>query len=181
MRILNIFFLIAILSFQLTSCQSTKSSMLIADKYDEKENSTILTILPYGNIKIPKKWKKTKYNEVSRQHFFQSEDNKFIGIAKNPISKYPFYKENVSNTALVSEFVNWDLEYWKSKGMMTTILDDKSERGFILWHVSDAKSESKTIFLFGIKNNFAYNFSAELKNWDETEIKSFLISLYESN
>ncbi|MPL55102.1 hypothetical protein SDC9_00569 [bioreactor metagenome] len=176
-----IFTIVTILFLHFFSCQSTKTITLIGNSYDEKTNKTILTLIPYGNIQIPGKWKKANYNEISRQHFFQNENGKSIAITKNPINKYPFFKENLSNKDLVNDFVKWDLEYWKTKGIETKILSDESDKGYIIWEAKNEKSKSTTIFLFGLKNSLAYNFSAELENWNENDVKVFLISLYENN
>ena len=158
--------------------------MIVADKYDATKNETTLTILPYGNVIIPNEWKKTSYNQVSKQHFFQNSDLTTIAIAKNLKEKYPFYKAEFNEKEFVEEFVKWDSEYWKGQGLETSIIENKTENNFIIWNAknkSETKQEVNTIFLFGLKNNFVYGFSISSKTWNEEQKITFLKNLYNKN
>ena len=174
--------LIGLLILVLTSCKTTQTSMLIADNYDIKTNQTTLTLLPYGTIVIPEKWTNTSYNQKSKQHFFQNIDSTTIAVSKNPKEKYPFFTTKQTDKEFVSEFVKWDAEYWKNQGLVVKTINDKSENGFIVWQASDsAKAEINTLFLFGSKNGFAYNFSGSSKTWSEEKTEEFLIKLFNNN
>lgn len=172
---------ITLLTVVLASCKTTQSSMIIADTYDQKKDQTTLTILPYGNIVIPEKWTKKSYNQISRQHFFTNNDSTTIAVTKNPKNKYSFYKSNQTDSEFVTDFVKWDAEFFEKQGFKTTTLDNQSEIGFILWQVKNEEKNVNTIILFGSKNGLAYNFSGSSKNWTETQIKNFLVQLFNSN
>ena len=119
--------IIGILFLLNISCKTNQTSMIVADKYDATNNQTTLTILPYGNIIIPNEWKKTSYNQVSKQHFFQNSDLTTISIAKNLKEKYPFYKTEQNDKEFVAEFVKWDSEYWKQQGLEILTIENKAE------------------------------------------------------
>jgi hypothetical protein len=182
MKIKSIIMITGFLVLTLISCNTTQTSMIVADNYDIKQNQTTLTLLPYGNIVFPNKWNKTSYNNVSKQHFFTNNDSTTIAVAKSPREKYPFYKSSQTDKEFVSEFVKWDAEYWKNQGLTVKTISDKSDNGFIVWQVTDEKKKKvNTIFIFGSKNNFAYNFSGTSQKWTDDNIQQFLTKLYTDN
>lgn len=178
-KIINIAF--GLLIVVLTSCKTTRTSMIIADSYDEKKNQTTLTLLPYGNIVIPDKWRKTSYNQVSKQHFFINNDSTTVAVTKNPKDKYPFFKPKQTDSEFVTDFVKWDAEFWEKQGLTITTVDNQSDKGYILWQAKNDEKNVNTIFLFGSKNGLAYNFSGTSKTWTETKIKDFLVQLFNDN
>jgi hypothetical protein len=173
--------IIGLLILALTSCKTTQTSMLISDSYDEKKNQTTLTLLPYGNIVIPNKWKKASYDQASRQHFFENSDSTTVSVAKNPKNKYPFFKLEQTDKEFVTDFVKWDTEFWEKQGLTVTTIDNQSEKGYILWQAKSDERKINTIFLFGSKNGFAYNFSGSSQTWTDKTIKDFLVQLYIDN
>ena len=178
-QIINI--TIGLLIVALTSCKTTKTSMIVADSYDEKKNQTTLTLLPYGNIVLPDKWTKTSYNQVSQQHFFTNNDSTTVAVTKNSKEKYPFFKPNQTDSEFLTDFVKWDAAYWVKLGFTVATVDNQSEKGYILWQAKSDEKNVNTIFLFGSKNGLAYNFSGTSKTWTETEIKDFLVQLFNDN
>lgn len=177
----NLNIVIGVLLLVLTSCKTTQTSMIIADSYDEKKNQTTLILLPYGNIVMPNKWTKTSYDQLSRQHFFTNNDSTTVSVTKNPKNKYPFYKSEQTDKEFVIDFVKWDAEYWEKQGLTVTTVSNQSEKGYILWQAKSDERNVNTIFLFGSKNGFAYNFSGTSKTWTETQIKDFLEHLFIDN
>lgn len=176
--------IIGILFILNLSCKTNQTSTIVADKYDATKNQTTLTILPYGNVIIPNKWKKTSYNQISKQHFFQNNDSTTISIAKNLKDKYPFYKVNQNDKEFVAEFVKWDSEYWKEQGLEISTIENKTEKMYIIWNTKnkkETKPEVNTLFLFGVKNNFVYGFSISSRIWNNDQKIEFLKNLYESN
>lgn len=172
---------VGLLIVALTSCASTRTSMIIADSYDEKNNQTTLTLLPYGSIVLPDKWTKTSYNPVSKQHFFTNNDTTTVAVTKNPKDKYPFFKPDQTDNEFVTDFVKWDAEYWEKQGLTVTTVDNQSEKGYILWQAISEDKNLNTIFLFGSKNGLAYNFSGTSRKWTESKIKAFLVQLFNDN
>lgn len=172
---------IVLLLVALAACKTTQPSMIIADSYDEKQNQTTLTLMPYGNIVFPGKWTKTSYNPISRQHFFTNNDSTTIAVTKNPKDKYPFHKTSQTDSEFVTEFVKWDAEYWEKQDLTITTVDEKSEKAYILWQAKSDEKNVNTIFLYGSKNGLAYNLSGTSKTWEETQIKDFLVQLFNDN
>ena len=173
--------IIGLILLVLASCKTKQTSMIVADSYDENKNQTTLTLLPYGNIIIPEKWTKTSFNQVSKQHFFKNNDSTTVAISKNPKEKYPVFKAEQTNKEFITDLVKWDAEYWKKEGLTIRTLDDQSDKGYILWQAKSEDKNVNTIFIFGSKNGFAYNFSGTSKTWTETRIKDFLVKLYNDN
>jgi len=159
---------------------TAQTSMVVTDSYNEEKNQTTLTLLPYGNIVIPDKWAKVSYNNVSKQHFFKNSDSITIAVTKNPKKNYPFFKKKQTDKNFVTEFVNWDAEYWQKQGFEIKRISDNSNDGFLIWQVLDAKKIS-TIFLFGSKNDLAYNFAVVSKGWSNEKAQEFLINLFRTN
>lgn len=124
--------IIGILSLLNFSCKTNHTSMVITDNYDPTKNKTTLTILPFGNVIIPNEWKKTSYNQVSKQHFFQNNDLTTISIAKNLKEKYPFYKAEQNDKEFVTEFVKWDSQYWKEQVLEISTDENKAEKTYLI-------------------------------------------------
>ncbi|MFA7446722.1 MAG: hypothetical protein WCY89_12320 [Flavobacteriaceae bacterium] len=167
--------------FVFISCKTNKTSMLISDNYDESKNQTTLMLFPYGNIVFPDKWTKTDFNQSSKQHIFTNNNSTTLAIAKNPKEKYPFFKTELTDKEFVADFVQWDSEYWRNQGITVSIINDQSDNGYILWKATNEEKSINTIFLFGAKNDFGYNFSVASETWSEEKIKDFLIDLYINN
>jgi len=177
----NVNIVFGLLILVITSCKTTQTSIIVLDNYDEKKNQTTLTFLPYGNIVLPNKWTKTSYNPTSKQHFFTNSDSTTVAITKNPKDKYPFFKQNQVDREFLMDFVKWDSDYWQKQGLKVTTIDDQSSKGYILCKTENDEKNVNTIFLFGSKNGFAYNFSVTLKTWTEKRSIDFLIKLYNDN
>ncbi|MBF8964493.1 hypothetical protein I0P70_14665 [Pontibacter sp. FD36] len=173
--------LISLLLLTLYSCKTAQTSMIIADSYDENKNQTTLSLIPNGNIVIPGKWTKTEYLQASRQHFFKNGDSTTVAVTKNPKQKYPFFKAEQTDKEFVADFVKWDSEYWAKQGISTKTLADQSNNGYILWQAVSEEKNVNTIFLFGSKDGFAYNFSGTSKKWTVEEIQDFLVKLFNEN
>jgi len=171
--------LVALIASLFSACSSSRTSTLVADSYDATTDRTVLTVVPYGNISLPGQWEKTSYNDVSRQHFFSNGDSTTVAVAKQPKEKYPFHTVGQDDTQFVAAFHNWDADYWRKQGMVTTVVEDRSLDGFIVWHVAGLRAN--TTFLFGSKNNYAYNLSVSTRRWDDPQVKKFLLDLYAAN
>lgn len=163
----------------LSACASSRTSVLVEDHYDATTDHTVLVVVPYGNISLPGKWTKTSYNDVSRQHFFTNGDSTTVAVAKQPREKYPFHAIGQTDSELVTAFQKWDADYWSKKGMLTTMVEDRSSEGYVIWHVSGDRVN--TTFLFGSKDNYAYNLSVSTRRWDDPQVKRFLMDVYAAN
>ena len=170
--------LLIILIIGLTvSCSTTKTSMIVTDSFDQNKNVTTLTLLPYGNIDIPGQWTKTKYNEISRQHFFSDKDSTTIAVTKNPQEKYPFYTETLTDAEFARKFFEWEKAHYEKQGF--EIIEKYSSNNFIVWTANG--NNANTIFLYGAKNKYAYNFAVFTDNWTEEKRTEFLKNLFEGN
>jgi len=119
--------------------------MIVADSYDENNNITTLTLLPYGNIEIPGQWTKSKYNEVSRQHFFVDKDSTSIAVTKNPQEKYPFYTETIADKEFARKFYEWEKDHYEKQGF--EIKEKSSGINFVIWTANG--DNANTILLYG--------------------------------
>lgn len=133
--------------------------------------------MPYGNIDIPGQWTKTKYNEISRQHFFIDDDSTSIAVTKNPQEKYPFYIENLEDLEFARKFYQWEKDHYEKQGF--EINEKTSGDNFMIWTAND--NNTNTIFLYGAKNKMAYNFAIFTDNWMQKKQIEFLTSLFEKN
>lgn len=101
---MNLKVLMIILIVLNLGCSSSRTSIIVSDSYDKATDKTTLGLIPYGNIEIQGKCTKTRYNEVSRQHFFVNNDSIAIAITKAPKEKYPFYEENLTDEEFTEKF-----------------------------------------------------------------------------
>ncbi len=151
--------------------------MIVADSYDQTKNVTTLTFLPYGSIEISGQWTKTKYNEVSRQHFLVDKDSTSIAVTKNPQENYPFYSEIVTHKEFARKFYEWEKEHYEKHGF--EIKEKSSGDNFVIWTANG--NSANTIFLYGAKEKYAYNFAIFTDNWTEEQRTKFLKKLFEEN
>ena len=172
-------FFALVFCLSVAACKTHSTSVLVGDKYDDKSNQTVLTLLPYGNIVMPGKWVKKSYNEVSRQHFFTNNDSTAIALAINPKEKYPFFKPSQSDQDFVVDFVNWETDFWQQQSLEAKWLEDSSANGYIVWQVEGKNTNN--IFLFAAKNGLAYNFLAASPKWDDAQKVLFLRDLFLKN
>ncbi|MEP2026431.1 MAG: hypothetical protein ABJH98_11610 [Reichenbachiella sp.] len=171
---------VTILAFCIfTSCKTTHTSMLIADSYDEAKGETTLTLIPYGNIVIPGKWTKYNYNQTSKQHFFRNSDSTAIAVAKNPIDKYPFYSSELSNSELSKNWFEWESDFYSEKGIAVTQTNRETTKEYVIWKAKS--SQVNSVFLYGVKNNLAYNFAVVTDNWTDEQRTKFLRELWDIN
>lgn len=171
--------MIGMLASLLSACASSWTSVLVEDHYDVGMDRTVLVVVPYGNISLPGKWTKTSYNDVSRQHFFSNGDSTTVAVAKQPREKYPFYAAGQSDPQFVTAFKDWEADYWRTNGMLVSMIEDRSSDGLVVLNVSGDRGNAT--ILFGSKNNYAYNLSVVTKRWDEPQVKKFLLDLFATN
>lgn len=162
-----------------SACASTRTSSVIADRYDASTDRTELIVVPYGTVNLPGKWTKLSYDAASRQHFFTNVDSVVVAVAKQPKEKYPFYSKEQSDVQFISEFHKWEADYWTGQGLSTRVVEDRSADGVIIWKVIG--EQVNTTFLFGAKGNYAYNLSVSAGAWDDGTTQQFLKDLYASN
>lgn len=159
------------------SCSSSRTSRIVSDSYDKVNDKTTLGLIPYGNILIQGRWTKTRYNEVSRQHFFMNNESVTIAITKAPKEKYPFYEENLTDEKFTEKFYQWEFEHYTKQGYKIEKINPERQQNYIIWKATG--NEANTIFIYGAKNNFAYKFSVLKAKWSEEKKIEFLKSCLE--
>src|SRR5688572_29081812 len=107
-------FFIPILATILSSCGT---SIIYSDSYDKISDQTSVVISPYGVIKIPGKWTKTRENDVSGQNFFIGQDSAEIAIALVLWNNYEFSHNNpeVTPDNFVRKYFEWDANYLRKQ------------------------------------------------------------------
>lgn len=174
-------FLTILLPAVLISCVPTKStSILYSDSYDKNTDHTSVMIFPYGEVKVPGKWTKTKANSVSGQYFFVGPDSARIAISLQQWDKYEFSHNNPSVTPgnFVRKFYEWDANYLQEKtNGQLKILVENQERNYLVWSLTGGQS-SDDYFLFGLKGKVAYNLYVTTEKWGEDKKVSFLEGLF---
>lgn len=176
-----IIFSTIILLTVLHSCATTKSTtILYSENYDATNDRTSVLMFPYGEIKIPGRWKKISENGVSGQYFFINQDSTIIAIALNPWNKYEFSNKNpeVTTDNFVRKFYEWDATYLKEQinGEMRILTENKDEN-YLIWNLVNEKSVND-YYLFGLKGDIAYNLSITTEKWSEDSKVEFLELLF---
>ncbi|MCW3785424.1 hypothetical protein [Plebeiibacterium sediminum] len=164
-------------------CATQRTSTIVGGEYNEAKNETDYFVFPYGSVKIPGKWEKTKYNSNSRQQYFQNQDSVLIAIALGKIDKYEFNMDGKKVGAeFVKAFYEWDSKYFMDTyGLKRQVLEQDSTKNFMIYRIFGPIEGSKldTYFLVGEHKGFTSNFSiSNTDKWNEIEKVSFLKSLF---
>ncbi|MVT08278.1 hypothetical protein [Chitinophaga tropicalis] len=181
MKLIQLLF-IALIIFANCTAQK-KTSTITGGEYDKNKNQTNYFVLPYGSASIPGKWVKTRYNEISKQQFLESDDSITIAIAFTAISAYEFNKRKAKKGfEFTKAFYEWDSEYYVNTVKLNQEkVESDEERNYIIWRAFGEVNNATvdTYFLFGEKNGAARNFSIMITDkWTREEKIKFLKELY---
>ncbi|MBR5971275.1 MAG: hypothetical protein IK017_01310 [Paludibacteraceae bacterium] len=165
-----------------TSSPSRYCSTIVGGKYEESKDSTSYFVLPYGSVMIPGKWKKTSYNNVSRQQFFMNSDSVTLSVV---FSRFNGYEFNLDGAKTGYDFVKacyeWETDYFeKIHGLKHMIIEEDKEKHYMIFRVYDAsdKANVNTYFLLGEKNgNVSYFSLSRAEKWTEERRLEFLRGL----
>lgn len=177
------YFIYLTLLVLMTNCASHRTSTLVGGEYNEIKNETDYFVIPYGSVTIPGKWRKTNYNSVSRQQFFQNSDSLIIAIAFNRFDNYEFnlYGEH-KGIDFVKAYYEWDSKYFvDSHGLKREEMKIDSVNGFMTYRIFGQieKREFDTYFLIGEKIGNITNISiSDTDKWTENEKLTFMQSLF---
>lgn len=182
----RLYFFIVIVSIGLTwnSCVPSKSiSNLYNDTYDITGDITVITIAPYGVVKLPGKWTKYRENSNSGQYFYFNKDSIRIAVALHHWKNFEFSTNHpeVTPENFVRKFYEWDATYLKNQtnGELNIHKEDK-ELNYLIWRLSSGK-ELREYFLFGLKGQIAYNLYINSAKWDEAKKIEFLEQVYKGH
>lgn len=136
-------------------------------------------MLPYGGVKLPGKWIKTRESSISNQYFFIGPDSTIFAVALNPWNKYEFVNSQTTHQNFVKQFYEWDANYLKQQhnGEIRIIKEDKT-KNFILWNIKNSQGLND-YFLFGLKGQIAYNLYVGSDTWSELSTIEWLEKIYE--
>ncbi|MFT3705993.1 MAG: hypothetical protein QM802_26740 [Agriterribacter sp.] len=167
----------------LTSCGTQKASVITGGEYEQNKNKTNYFVLPFGSTSIPGKWTKTKYNEVSKQQFFENDENITIAIAFTPINSYEFNTDNAKKGfEFTKAFYEWDSDFFvKNHQLNQEIIESNEQQNYIIWRLFGERNNTTfdTYFLFGEKKGNANNFSiTQTDKWTKEKKVSFLKEMY---
>lgn len=170
----------------LTGCATQRTSNIVGCDYDKNKNQTDYFVFPYGSVSIPGEWKRTTYNQISKQQFFKNTDSITIAIAFGPCDKYEF---NVTNPKKGFEFVKafyeWESDYFvNTYSFSQELIESNESDNFIIWRAFGVNNNSywDTYFLFGEKNGFVNNFSVMITDkWTKENKVHFLKQMYLQN
>jgi hypothetical protein len=169
----------------LGSCASTQNkgtSAIIGGEYSEENNSTSYFVVPGGRVDIPGKWKKTKYDAVSKHQFFTNIDSLSIAIGLTQFNKYEFnFDGSKKGNDFVDAFYDWESGFMVEQGLDTEIIETDRENNFIIYRLYGEIEKGKfdTFFLVGTKEENVSNFSMTKTNkWSESRQIDFLKKLF---
>ena len=148
---------------------------------DSLSEKTILQINPYGENVIPGEWDSIHYLPSLHQHFFMNEDSTYVGIAKNPINRYPFFEVNQTPKQFLVEYFKWDVLYWQGRGLETRVYRNRSDSGYVVWMARDTSTLDLSVLLYGIKDKYAYHLSMASSKLTDDQMADFLVEIYKSN
>lgn len=163
----------------LTSCGTPKSvSTLVGGEYDADKDITDYFVFPYGQVSLPGKWEKGRYESTSRHQYFYNQDSITIGIAFTPSNKYEFNSNGLlKGYDFVQAYYKWESDYFSTLGLESKIIESDQSKPYIIWRVFGQNYD--TYFLFGERNGHVSNFSINpTDKWTTDEKVQFLKSIY---
>ena len=167
--------LLFITCFVFAGCAPQRISAISGGEYDENKGKTDYFVLPFGSTSLPGKWDKKRYNEVSKQQFFENADHVSIAIAFTPINSYEFNRDNSkTGYAFTKAFYQWEADYFVNAHKLNQAqIETNEDLNYIIWRVYGPYNNSNldTYFLFGEKNGYASNFSVTITDKWSTEQK----------
>jgi hypothetical protein len=170
------FFVVLIL---LAGCAGSGRQFLVSDSYNELNNTTTLTMVPYGNIVIPGMWEKFKFTDSNFEHWFRNADSTVVTIVLALPSNYDVYDDTKSAYENLYAHYKWESDYVEGNGRKVVEVLIDEEKNYILWEQTiGARCRTS---LFGLKSDRLYKYSVDQSNWPVEEQREFLIDLYEQN
>lgn len=170
----------------LTSLNTTAQrpvSTVTSGSYSKKTGLTTYSVLPFGSVAFPGKWRKAYYYHISRQQNFIQGDSLKTAISINMASRYPFYKQEFSENRMAREMYEWDSQYLVERaGGERVIVKDDTVNHFIVWKLTAGSDRPRgaPIYLFGSQRGIIYNLSIVTDRWDEDRKLRFLEDMYRS-
>ena len=166
---------------QMAGCASNKMSTIVGGDYDEDKDVTSYFVLPLGQVSIPGRWKKNRYDKVSRQQFFTNQDSIIIALAFGRFDRYEFNtKGALKGYDFIKAFYEWEAEYFESKGLERQLLESDSTKKYMVYRFYGQNYD--TYFLIGERFGNVSNFSINATNkWPEKDKILFLKRLFLSS
>ena len=166
---------------QMAGCASNKMSTIVGGDYDEDKDVTSYFVLPLGQVSIPGRWEKTRYDKVSRQQFFTNQDSIIIALAFGRFDSYEFNtKGALKGYDFIKAFYEWEAEYFESKGLERQLLESDSTKKYMVYRFYGQNYD--TYFLIGERFGNVSNFSINATNkWPEKDKILFLKRLFLSS
>jgi hypothetical protein len=167
----------------LAGCAATQAvSTITGGEYDKEKDNTGYFVLPFGSVSLPGEWKKTHYNQVSHQQFFE-KDSVEIAIAFNACNNYEFnLKGKHTGYDFVTAFYEWDSQYFvDAYGLKRELIETDSTRHYLVYRIF-GQTQGMSIdsyYLVAEQNGAARNYSiASALHWTAEEKVAFLKELY---
>ena len=167
-----------LITMLLTNCASQQMTTIVSHNYNETKDVTEYSVFPLGQVSIPGKWTKGRYNSIARQQFFSNNDSITISIAFAPCNKFEFnFDGKLKGLDFVKAYYQWEANYYKANGHKAQIIETNNELGYMIFRIYD--NDANTFFLSVVKNGILNNFSILITDkWSETEKIEFLKKLY---
>lgn len=176
-------FIVLSIACLLGGCSSSRYMYtIVGGEYDEKKDVTDYFVLPLGQVALPGKWKKTSYNQTSRQQFFKNQDSISVAIAFGLVNKFEFNGDgSLKGFDFVEAFYKWDADYFESQGIKSQILESDKTKNYMIYRLYGKYNDENidNYYIVRAKDNGSYS-SYGLNNadkWTENEKIKFLKNL----
>lgn len=169
---------VALITLLLTSCTTQRISTIVGGEYDAAKDVTEYFVVPFGSTKLPGKWEKIGYNNVSHQQFFKNSDGVTVAVVLGLCNKYEFNEDGLLHGFdFAKSFYEWESEYFKSQGFSSSLIESDKVNDFVVFRIYG--KDCDTYFLTCEKNGRIGSFSVNYTDkWSESEKIEFLKILY---
>lgn len=134
--------------------------------YNKRKDQSEYSVLPFGQISLPGKWKKEQFDKVSKQQrFIKSDDSLWLSVLFARCDRFEFnHDASQTGFAFVKAYYDWEKNFFTQTGeLKAEIIEQDSARAYLIWHLYGVakKQEVDCYFLYRDNNCRVSNFYLE--------------------
>ena len=180
----QLFILFIMFSFSSVSGQKTMPTTVT---YSAENNTTAISFKREKDFVLPGKWEKHNETIDHTKFYLTDSDSNKIGVRKFVQKKMDFYEKNMEPQAFYTKFIEaTEVTFSKEEREYDFTVLDETKNVDYKYYIIESKSKTgtnnyKTINLVGVKNGIVYDLSIYVYDGNESEMKSLVLQLYNSN
>ncbi len=173
---------VALVTVFMSGCFHRMAPGSKAGRYNQQDNNTGYTVIPYGSLTLPGMWEPGKYNKASKQQYYYRADTTTLIVSVGPCSNFSFGKGGVTDFDFVKRYYETEAKFQLQLQEQTPkiLLEDATNR-YMIWVVREDGIDQ--YYLCGVKDcackECTYR-TITLKNrrLSEAQVKALLTGIF---